>query len=306
MVCGTMNPSSSSEPTASRCWAPWTAASTKSARPSAAPGDGQRGGDAGGAVRVVRPPGRRARHHRPVQAGLGAVGRVRSSASPPVVAIASACSPPAQIAASTTPACPRMRSVTGRGGPRLDLAAWCSTRPGSSARRAGRARPAHGPGRAAAARSRRRPARRTATVRSGRPPRRRAGPRSRLARSCSAPVSARYWRDLGQHRGQPADAGVQPSRGRRAVPAAGPSSGTIAGSHGPSSSRSWLQNPRTRRPRPAPGTPPSPPRAQATAPPGPDGPRCDPPPGAAARPGPRRRPDVRSPAVGRRRTRRAG
>src|SRR5215475_12788444 len=36
-VCGTTNPSSSSEPTANRCCAPWRAAVTKSARPRTCP-----------------------------------------------------------------------------------------------------------------------------------------------------------------------------------------------------------------------------------------------------------------------------
>ena len=40
------------------------------------PGDGQRGGYSRGAVGIVRRPERRARHHGPVQAGLGLVGCV--------------------------------------------------------------------------------------------------------------------------------------------------------------------------------------------------------------------------------------
>ena len=37
IVCGTTKPPSSNSPTDSTCWAPWTAASTKSCGPSAAP-----------------------------------------------------------------------------------------------------------------------------------------------------------------------------------------------------------------------------------------------------------------------------
>ena len=74
MVCGMMNPSSSSEPTARRCWAPWRRGSDEVVPVQRGPGYCQRGGYPGGAVRVVRHSGWRTRQHSPVQPGLGRVG----------------------------------------------------------------------------------------------------------------------------------------------------------------------------------------------------------------------------------------
>ena len=121
------------------------------------------------------------------------------------------------------------------------------SRPGSSDRPAAAARPARCPGRAAAAPSRHRPARHTGKARFGHWPGRTAARRSRVARTCSTSVCGRYWVDLGQHRCQPGDPGVQRVAIRRPAPVRPRSSGTVAGSHGPSSSPTWLEHPRPGR-----------------------------------------------------------
>ena len=236
-MCGTTNPSSSSEPTASRCRAPCTAASTKSGASSACPATASAVATPGGAVRVVGHPGRPVPHHRPVQPGLGGVRdlaagpRLRWSRSP------GARSPPAQTAASTMPAVPPTRSVWGDLGPPLDhyvvfqpagvisSTSRCSATyslPGASSRSAigvaGQPVVQRGLGRG------RRPAESRATI-----------PR---ASACSSLGQRTVQGDLGQRRRQPRDAGIE----RVAVLARPPgpsSSGTVSGNHGPSSPRTW-------------------------------------------------------------------
>ena len=103
-----------------------------------------------------------------------------------------ACSPPAQIAARTTPARALDQIRHRRGGPRHEPQRGVPPRGVISSASRPR-RPAHCPGRAAAARSHPRPARHTATARPGAgttAPSRATIP---AARACSAPVSARHW-----------------------------------------------------------------------------------------------------------------
>ena len=236
MVCGTTNPSSSSEPTASRCRPPSVAARTKSWRSRAAPAIAsalaipavpcEKFGALG--TRPARIP-----QSRPAPVGSAA----RSRDSPPVVAIVSALSPPAQIAASTMPAVPRTRSDVRRTG---WCRTWCSTLPGSSDRRAAATRSTHCPGRAASAPARRRPARHTARVPCGCSPGRTGGPRSRAASACSASLRARYCPISASTGARPPIPAYTESRSS-AGDVRRPSSDTSSGSHGPSSSRTWLR-----------------------------------------------------------------
>src|SRR5215471_2318072 len=152
-------------------------------------------------------------------------------ARPPVAAMPGACSPPAQIAASTTPAVPWISSVTGAvdpgstssvvGHPTGVISAACSL-PGASSFSAvaSPARPSYSEGSVLAGS----PARSRATIAS--------------ARACSTPVSARYWPTSASTGAKPPIPAYTESRSA-AGPAGCPSPATTSGSQGPCSSRTW-------------------------------------------------------------------
>ena len=249
-MCGTTNPSSSSEPTSSRCRAPRRRRRRSPAgpapvrpRPARWPRPAvpcEKLGELVGASGYIR-------QSRPASVGSA----TRSSASPPVATISRLCSPPAHSAPSTTPAVPVTMSVSGAvdpgAGPR-----GRPSRPASSARRAGAGRPARSPGASSrsAIASPASPSYSDGSTRSAAMPR--AGRRSRRERLLRLAQRAGQ-PDLGQHRRQAGDPAYSESR----------SSAGSAASRRPAPTRAATGRrprgpapaPRTRRPRRAPGRP---------------------------------------------------